>query len=60
MLHLYTVAMEAAMLAPKAEVSMLPWKEKERIPLGVRHIHSVLQDASSSVCVSAYVFLPMI
>ena len=32
--HPYAVAMEAAMLAPKAEVSMFPWKEpKERIPL---------------------------
>ena len=31
--HPYAVAMEAAMLAPKAEVSMFPWKEpKERIP----------------------------
>src|SRR5438876_10615491 len=30
--HPYAVAMEAAMLAPKAEVSMFPWKEpKERI-----------------------------
>jgi pimeloyl-ACP methyl ester carboxylesterase len=30
--HPYKVAMEAAMLAPKAEVSMFPWKEpKERI-----------------------------
>jgi hypothetical protein len=35
--HPYAVAMEAAMLAPKAEVSMFPWKEpKERIPLAVR------------------------
>jgi hypothetical protein len=33
--------MESAMLAPKAEVSMFPWKEpKERIPLAVRQIHS--------------------
>ena len=33
--HPYAVAMEAAMLAPKAEVSMFPWKEpKERIPAG--------------------------
>ena len=32
--HPYAVAMEAAMLAPNAEVSMFPWKEpKERIPL---------------------------
>jgi hypothetical protein len=36
--------MEAAMLAPKAEVSMFPWKEpKERIPLAVRQIHSFLR-----------------
>ena len=35
--HPYAVAMEAAMLAPKAEVSMYPWKEpKERVPLAVR------------------------
>jgi len=42
--HPYAVAMEAAMLAPKAEVSMFPWKEpKERIPLAVRRIHSFLR-----------------
>ena len=42
--HPYAVAMEAAMLAPKAEVSMYPWKEpKERIPLAVRQIRSFLQ-----------------
>jgi hypothetical protein len=42
--HPYAVAMEAAMLAPKAEVSMFPWKEpKERIPLAVRQIRSFLQ-----------------
>src|SRR5882757_5402013 len=41
--HPYAVAMEAAMLAPKAEVSLFPWKEpKERIPLAVRQIHSFL------------------
>src|SRR5881296_4111899 len=34
--HPYAVAMEAAMLAPNAEVSMFPWKEpKERITLAV-------------------------
>jgi hypothetical protein len=33
-----------AMLAPKAEVSMFPWKEpKERIPLAVRQIRSFLR-----------------
>ena len=42
--HPYVVAMEAAMLAPKAEVSMFPWKEpKERIPLAVRQIRSFLR-----------------
>jgi len=42
--HPYAVAMEAAILAPHAEVSMFPWKEpKERIPLAVRQIHSFLK-----------------
>jgi len=42
--HPYAVAMEAAMLAPRAEVSMFPWKEpKERIPLAIRQIHSFLK-----------------
>lgn len=42
--HPYAIAMECAMLAPKAEVSIFPWKEpKERIPLVVRQIHSFLK-----------------
>ncbi len=42
--HPYAVAMEAAMLAPNAEVSLFPWKEpKDRIPLAVRQIHSFLK-----------------
>ena len=42
--HPYAVAMEAAMLAPKSEVSIFPWKEpKERIPLAVRQIRSFLR-----------------
>src|ERR1700692_925444 len=42
--HPYAVAMECAMLAPKAEVSMFPWKEpKERVPLAVRQIHFFLK-----------------
>src|ERR1700722_16896375 len=42
--HPYAVAMECAMLAPKAEVSIFPWKEpKERIPLAVRQIRSFLK-----------------
>jgi pimeloyl-ACP methyl ester carboxylesterase len=47
--HPYAVAMEAAMLAPKAEVSMFPWKEpKERIPLAVRQIRSFLRSHRSA------------
>jgi hypothetical protein len=42
--HPYAVAMETAMLAPNAEVSMFPWKEpKERIPLAVRQIRTFLR-----------------
>jgi pimeloyl-ACP methyl ester carboxylesterase len=49
--HPYAVAMEAAMLAPNAEVSIFPWKEpKERIPLAVRQIRSFLR-AHRPACV---------
>ncbi|MDA1185462.1 MAG: alpha/beta hydrolase [Acidobacteria bacterium] len=42
--HPYAVAMEAAMLAPKAEVSIFPWKQPpERIPLAVRQVRSFLR-----------------
>src|SRR6202163_1528169 len=42
--HPYAVAMESVLLAPKAEVSLFPWKEpKERIPLAVRQIRSFLR-----------------
>jgi pimeloyl-ACP methyl ester carboxylesterase len=42
--HPLAVAMECAMLAPRAEVSMYPWKEpKERIPLAVRQVRSFLK-----------------
>jgi pimeloyl-ACP methyl ester carboxylesterase len=42
--HPYKVAMETAMLAPNAEVSMFPWKEpKERIPLAIRQMRSFLR-----------------
>jgi len=42
--HPYAVAMESAMLAPNAEVSMFPWKEPtDRIPLAVRQIRSFLR-----------------
>jgi pimeloyl-ACP methyl ester carboxylesterase len=42
--HSYDAAMEAAMLAPQAEVSIYPWKDPaERIPLAVRHVRSFLR-----------------
>jgi len=42
--HPYAVAIECAMLAPNAEVSIFPWKQpKERIPLAVRQIRSFLR-----------------
>ena len=42
--HPHAVAMEAAMLAPNAEVSIFPWKEpKVRIPLAIRQIRSFLR-----------------
>jgi pimeloyl-ACP methyl ester carboxylesterase len=42
--HPYAVAMEAALLEPRAEVTMFPWKEpKERVPLAVRQVQSFLK-----------------
>ncbi len=42
--HPYAVAMESALLAPNAEVSLYPWKEpKDRVPLAVRHVRSFLR-----------------
>jgi len=42
--HPYMIAMEAAMLAPNAELSMFPWKlPRDRIPLAVRQIRSFLR-----------------
>lgn len=42
--HPYAVAMESAMLAPNAQVSLYPWKDtKEKIPLAVRHIRTFLK-----------------
>lgn len=42
--HPFAVAMESAMLAPNAQVSLYPWKEpKERVPLAVRHIRAFLK-----------------
>jgi len=42
--HPYEVAMESALLAPNAEVSLFPWKQPvERIPVAVRHVRSFLR-----------------
>jgi pimeloyl-ACP methyl ester carboxylesterase len=42
--HPYDMAMESAMLAPKSEISLFPWKEpKERIPVAVRHVRTFLR-----------------
>ena len=42
--HPHAVAMEAAMLAPNAQVSLYPWKEPpSRIPLAVRHVRAFLK-----------------
>jgi hypothetical protein len=41
--HSLTVAVESAMLAPKGQLSMYPWKDTpEKIPLAVRHVRSFL------------------
>ena len=42
--HPYAVAMESVRLAPKAEVSLYPWKEtKEQIAEAVRHVRKFLR-----------------
>ena len=41
--HSLTVAIESAMLAPKGQLSMYPWKDTpEKIPVAVRHVRSFL------------------
>jgi pimeloyl-ACP methyl ester carboxylesterase len=42
--HPYAVAAESAMLAPNAQMTFFPWKEKkETVPLAVRHARSFLR-----------------
>jgi len=42
--HPYVVAMESALLAPKSEVSLYPWKDtKDKIPLAVRQVRTFLR-----------------
>jgi pimeloyl-ACP methyl ester carboxylesterase len=53
--HPYAVAMESALLAPNAEVSLFPWKEpKERVPLAVRQIRSFLRAHRPAGCRPRY------
>ena len=41
--HSLAAAIESAMLAPKGQLSMYPWKDTpEKIPLAVRHVRSFL------------------
>ncbi len=42
--HPYAVAMESALLARNAQVSLYPWKTSpEQIPLAVRHVRTFLR-----------------
>jgi hypothetical protein len=42
--HPYAVAMESALLAPNAQVSLYPWKDTpDKIPLAVRHARMFLR-----------------
>jgi len=41
--HPYATAMETALLAPNAQVSLYPWNENDRkIALALRHIRDIL------------------
>ena len=42
--HPFAVAMESALLAPNAQVSLYPWKDTpDKIPLAVRHVRMFLR-----------------
>ena len=42
--HPFVIAMESAMLAPKSEVSMYPWKDtKDKIPMAVRQVRTFMR-----------------
>ena len=48
--HPYATAMQAALLAPNAQVSLYPWKENDRkIALALRHIRGFLETNSPAV-----------
>ncbi len=47
---IHAVAMESAMLAPNAQVSLYPWKDvPEKIPLAVRHIRKANRPATEAM-----------
>ena len=42
--HPYVIAIESAMLAPRSEVGMYPWKDtKDKIPVAVRQVRTFLR-----------------
>ena len=48
--HPYAPAMETALLAPNAQVSLYPWKENDRkIELAVRHIRGFMATNAPTV-----------
>jgi hypothetical protein len=48
--HPYAAAMESALLAPNAQVSLYPWKENDRkISLALRHIQGFLATNAPAV-----------
>jgi pimeloyl-ACP methyl ester carboxylesterase len=43
--HPFATAMESALLAPKAQASLFPWRQPaEHIPLAIRHVRSFLAE----------------
>ncbi len=52
--HPYATAMETALLAPNAQVSLYPWKENDRkIELAVRHISNFLANNAPAAMAEA-------
>ena len=52
--HPYVTAMETALLAPNAQVSLYPWKENDRkIELAVRHISNFLANNAPAAMAEA-------
>ena len=52
--HPYATAMETALLAPNAQVSLYPWKENDKkIALALRHIHGFMATNAPAVLAEA-------